>query len=434
MTDVEIRKLLAHRIDVERQGVGIVVGMTEPGGRRVIAYGLADRQHARPVDGDSVFEIGSVTKVFTSLLLALAVQRGEMALDDPIAKYLPPAVATPSRGGRSITLLDLSQHTSALPRLPANLHPSDINNPYAHYTVEQLYECLSGVSPSRDIGSVVEYSNLGGGLLGHLLARHAAKDYETLIHEEIAAPLGMRHTAIRVTPEMSSRFARGHDMSLEPTPNWDLPTLAGAGALRSTANDLLIFLDAFLDHAPNALAPAMAAMLMHRRPAGLPHLEIGLGWSVLVEHSREIVWHNGGTGGYRSFVGFDPQRQVGVVVLGNAATTVGVDDIGLHLLDPEARLTAMRVPSASEARDNERFAGRYQLTTELVLTVTNLAGRLFVRMTGQQRLELTPQGRNVFGVLSVGARLQFETGASGPAGAVVLTQRGRNQRAPRIVE
>src|ERR1700722_17124981 len=141
--DSEIRQILVDRIDKDHQSVGIVVGVIEPTGRRIVSYGSLETGDKRPLNGDTVFEIGSVTKVFTSLLLADMVQRGEVALTDPVAKYLPPSVKMPERGGRSITLEDLSTHTSGLPRLPTNFSPNDPANPYADYSVDQLYQFLS---------------------------------------------------------------------------------------------------------------------------------------------------------------------------------------------------------------------------------------------------------------------------------------------------
>ncbi|MGA7969298.1 MAG: serine hydrolase domain-containing protein, partial [Terriglobales bacterium] len=336
--DSEIRPVLVDRIDKEHQSIGIVVGVIEPAGRRVIAYGSLDKGDKRALDGDTVFEIGSVTKVFTSLLLADMVQRGEVALTDPVAKYLPPGVKVPERGGRQITLQDLATHTSGLPRLPPNLAPKDPANPYADYSVEQLYQFLSSYQLTRDIGSQYEYSNLGGGLLGHVLARRAGMDYETLVRSRICEPLGMKSTGITLSAGMKSRMAVGHDRSLDAVENWDLPTLAGAGGLRSTANDLLTFLAANLGYTKSPLAPAMAAMLATRRPTDVPGLEIGLGWHILTKDGREIIWHNGGTGGFRTFIAFDPKSRTGVVALSNTSTMTGVDDIGRHLLDANVPL------------------------------------------------------------------------------------------------
>jgi CubicO group peptidase (beta-lactamase class C family) len=334
-SDSEIRQILVDRVDVKHRSVGIVVGVIGPEGRRVIAHGRLAKGDSRPLDGDTIFEIGSVTKVFTSLLLADMVQRGELDLDDPVAKYLPTSVKMPGRNGRPITLLHLSTHTSGLPRLPTNMAASVTHsrNPYASYSVERLYAFLSQHNLKRGAGSQQEYSNAGVGLLGHVLALRAGLDYEALVRSHICEPLGMNSTWITLTRDMRKRLARGHDIFLRPTENWDMPTLAGAGALRSDANDLLIFLAANLGYTESPLAPAMATMLKVPQSTERFGRELALGWNILPLNGREILWHNGGTGGYRSFVGFDPRGGVGVVVLSNAFTRAGVDDIGIHILD-----------------------------------------------------------------------------------------------------
>ena len=291
VNDSEIRRILVDRIDTQHQGVGIVVGVIEPAGRRVIAYGSMAVDDKRPIDGDTIFEIGSATKVFTSLLLADAVRRGEVALTDPVAKYLPAGVKVPERGGKKITLVDLATHTSGLPRLPANLAPKNPANPYADYTVKQLYDFLSTYELPRDIGSQYAYSNLGAGLLGHALSRRAGMDYETLVRSRITGPLAMKNTSITLSEEQKRRLAVGHGENRERVANWDLPTLAGAGAIRSTANDLLTFLAANLGYSKSSLAAAMASQLDVRRPTSDPGLHIALGWHVLsAPGGHEIVW------------------------------------------------------------------------------------------------------------------------------------------------
>ena len=291
----EIRKILIERIDSQHQSIGIVVGIIEPSGSRMISYGTFAKDDKHPVDGDTVFEIGSITKVFTSLILADMVQRGEVALSDPIAKYLPSEVKVPERDGRQITLEDLSTHTSGLPRMPDNFKPADPDNPYADYTVEQLYNFLSNYTLTRDIGSQFEYSNLGGGLLGHVLARRAGIDYEALVRSRILAPLKMSDTTIKLTPAMQTRLATGHNASMSPVKNWDSATLAGAGALRSTANDMLRFLAANLGYIDSPQAPAMATMLRERRstgpmPLGNLKMEVGLAWMITTRSNSQAVW------------------------------------------------------------------------------------------------------------------------------------------------
>jgi len=440
-SDSEIRQILVDRIDVQKQSVGIVVGVIGPDGRRVIAYGHLEKGDPRPLNGDTIFEIGSATKVFTSLLLAYMVQRSEVGLDDPVAKYLPPGVKMPERNGRSITLIDLATHTSGLPRLPTNLMPKDPANPYADYSVEQLYQFLSTYQLTRDIGSQYEYSNLGGGLLGHVLARRARMDYEALVRSRICDPLGMNSTRITLTPEMKARLAAGHNAALQSVENWDSPTLPGAGALRSTANDLLTFLAANLGYTKSPLAPAMAAMLKVRRPTGQPGLEIALGWHILTTNGKEIVWHNGGTGGYRSFLGFDPKARIGVVVLSNTFTAIGIDDIGRHLLD--ASVPLMKPPSdASKSKEHKEvtvdtklfdgYVGRYQFAPNIIMTVTRDGDHLFAQLTGQPKAEIFPEGERDYFYKVVDAQITFVTDTQGRATELILHQNGFDQHAKRF--
>ena len=434
-SDSEIRNLLVERIDKYHQSVGIVVGLVDPTGRRTISYGKFGASDIRVVDADTVFEIGSVTKVFTSLLLADMVERREVSLADPVAKYLPAGVKMPERNGRQITLEDLATHTSGLPRLPSNLHPQDAANPYADYSVEQLYQFLSGYQLTRDIGSGYEYSNLGGGLLGHVLARRAGIDYEKLVRTRICDPLGMRSTVITLSNEMKSRFAVGHDATMQRVAYWDLPTLAGAGALRSTANDLVTFVAANLGYVKSPLAPAIAAMLTVRRPTGSPGLDIGLGWHILTRDGHEIVWHNGGTGGFRSFIAFERKTGTGVVVLSNAETLAGVDDIGQHLLNSNAPLWQPPKEHKQVAVDPKIFdgyVGQYQLAPEFVLTITREGTQFFVQATGQPKLEIFPESERDYFLKAVDAQISFETDGQGRATTLVLHQNGMNKPARRV--
>src|SRR5262245_43489768 len=248
----EIREILIKRVYQRKQAVGIVAGVIEPNGRRVVSYGKLANGDPRTLDGDTIFEIGSVTKVFTALVLADMVNRKEVSLDDPAAKYLPENVRMPERSGKPITLLDLATHTSGLPAIP-NLKPKDPGNPYTDYSVDDLYQFLSGYELSRDPGSEFEYSNLGAGLLGHVLAYCAGTDYESLIRSRITEPLGMPDTSITLSASMKQRMATGHSLALAPVANWDLPVLPGAGALRSSANDMLTFLSAFFGYKESPL-------------------------------------------------------------------------------------------------------------------------------------------------------------------------------------
>jgi len=325
----DIDKEIKARVDAGRNA-GIVVGTVEPDGSSVIgAYGNPG-PGAFPLDGDSVFEIGSITKVFTVTLLADMVDRGELSLDDPVQKYLPAGVTVPQRNGRQITLVDLATHTSGLPRLPTNMQPRDPMNPYADYTAERLYSFLNGAQLTRDIGSTHEYSNLGVGLLGHALVRRAGRSYEALVAERILKPLGMAHTGVALTPWMKAHLALGHDAEGNVVSNWDIGVLEGAGALRSTVNDMLRFARGNLDTSQNRLARILRQTHQARVPTGRSDTSMALGWLIRHVDGHAIVWHNGGTGGYRTWIGFDETRRIAAVVLTNSSQ--GADDLGYLLL------------------------------------------------------------------------------------------------------
>ena len=194
--------------------------------KRIFAAGDAG-PGARPLGAQSVFEIGSITKVFTGILLANMAAKGEVSLDDPIAKYLPEdEVTMPTRGGREITLIDITTHRSGLPTMPDNLKPANPANPYADYTVGQMYDFLSHYQLQRDIGAEAEYSNLAMGLLGHVLARVSGSSYEELVRERILDPLGMHHTGITLSNDMQHWLVKGHDGEGNVVSNWDIPRLA----------------------------------------------------------------------------------------------------------------------------------------------------------------------------------------------------------------
>ncbi len=439
----EIREILVKRVDQQKQAVGIVVGVIDPNGRCVIAYGKLATGDTRPIVGDTIFEIGSVTKVFTSLLLADMVSRKEVALDDPAGKYLPANVRMPERNRKSITLLDLSTHSSGLPALPGNLKPE------GDYSVEDLYRFLSGYTLPRDPGAEYEYSNLGAGLLGHVLACRAGADYESLIATRIARPLNMPDTGITFASHVNQRMATGHNAMLMPVAKSDLPApLAAAGALRSTANDMLAFLEMFMLPKESPLASAMKAMLEVRRAAG--QATIGLGWIIMSAHGREIVGHGGRTAGFCSAVGYNPEQRIGVVVLSNASTPGGVDDICLHILNPSAPLANPEPPMQRreihvDPALFDNYIGRYQVAPNLVFEITRDGDRLFAQglaqlphsrpgeLTSLPKFELFAEGEKNFFAKVSDSQITFETATEGTATSLVLRKGGRNMASPRLL-
>jgi serine-type D-Ala-D-Ala carboxypeptidase/endopeptidase len=342
-------QLLLHEL-VSNHGVtGVVVGLlAEDGTRRVIAHGDPGA-HAPPLGGESVFEIGSMTKVFTGILLADMARRSEVELADKLADLLPPHVSVPASSGKPITLLDLTTHFSGLPLMPPNLAPADPGNPFADYTVSQLYESVSAHELQRDPGDVFEYSNLGVALLGHALSLRAGRSYEELVSQRILQPLGMTRTAFTSMSWMQDHLVRGHDRAGNPVSSWDFPTTAGMGGLRSTANDMLAFAAANLAAADPSLEDTGLALAMRHSHQGLRQVSagvtypgiptafeqggVGFNWFISRPGVRRITWTVGLTGGYSSFLGLDLEARRAVVVLTNTGLN-NIDFLGFHLLDP----------------------------------------------------------------------------------------------------
>lgn len=433
--DAEIRAILEERIG-DGRGVGLVVGLLEPDGtRRFITAGSAGADRP-PLDEHTLFEIGSVTKTFTGVLLAEMDRRGEVEMDAPVTRYLPPGTRIPSRAGREITLADLATHRSSLPRLPGNLAPADMSNPYASYTVEQMFEFLSSYELPRDIGSEAEYSNLGVGLLGHVLGLVAGDGYEAALRDRVLEPLGMDNTAIDVSGERAQRIARGHDATGAEVPLWDLPALAGAGALRSDAADMLRWAGAHLDGDPDGLATALRVAQEPRAAISEGQgsaTDIGLGWMMSRARDRRFVWHTGATGGFYSFVGFEPDRGRAVVLLANAQHPV--DDIARHLLDPANPITRPQgdrteVEISPDILDD--YLGEYQLAPTFSIVVSMGEGTLLAQATGQPAFPIFPEGDDRFFYRVVDAQITFQRGDDGRVTGLVLHQNGQNVPGPRL--
>jgi CubicO group peptidase (beta-lactamase class C family) len=367
------------------------------------------------------------------------VDKGEVKLDDPVAEYLPPGTGVPERGGKQITLIDLATHTSGLPRDPTNLAPTDPANPFADYTAGQLYQFLATYQLPRDIGSKYEYSNLGAGLLGLALSRRAGMSYEALLKQRVLLPLGMDSTSITLTPDQKARLETGYDASLHPVANWDFQdATAGAGALRSDVDDILTFLRGELGYdAP--LPRARDAQLKPRRPTDIPNTQIALGWHITTTPKGPVIWHNGGTGGYRSFMAFEPNARVGIVVLSDDGAPPGVDDIAMHILigtplatpRPLVGLPVEHHEITVGRATLQGLVGRYQLAPEIFVDVTETGGKLFVQLTGQPSYPVFFEGPHRVFWKVVAATADFEVDAQGKASAMVVHQGGRDLRAER---
>jgi len=312
-----------HMIE-DRATVGLVVAIYRNGETQVVGYGETKKGSGVVPDGDTVYEIGSITKTFTATLLADMMLRDMVKLDAPFYEYLPPSVRVPLKDGRAITLEHLVTHTSGYPRQPENLLSIDRRNPYADYTVERMYEFLNWYKLRRPPGQY-EYSNFGFGLLGHVLSLRAGRTYEELLIERICQPLGMRDTLQAPNADMLRRLAPPYNDVLQPDRNWDLGALQGAGGIRSTANDMLKYIRAHIvdDGTPPARAMHLTHVRHYTSGGGKGQLlegqGIGLAWRLT--HDDKILFHGGSTGGYRAWTAIVPSRGVGIIVLANSASS-----------------------------------------------------------------------------------------------------------------
>ena len=415
---------------------GLVVALIDESGETFLTYGVA-RAGGPAVDADTIFEIGSVTKVFTSLALAQLAAAGKVHLDEPVADLLPKGTKVPEKEGKKITLEQLATHRSGLLRTPGE--PKDANDPYQDWDAKRLYKYLSYASLATAPGAAFEYSNTGGGLLGFALALRAKVPYARLVIDGIARPLGMKSTYVEVPKAAQAHQAQGHADGM-PVPAWHFDALAGAGVLRSSARDLARFVRAEMGLLPEAEVPAPLRAAMdktqeERAEAGGGG-KIGLGWLITRDGQRH--WHNGGTGGFRSYVAFDRARKRGIVVLANGSDDV-INKVGISLaqawngiraepmkLSPTVKLDTAKL---------DEYVGEYPITDKFIIKVWRVGEhlRLQASQPGQAEMGLWALGSDRFYLRVVDAKVEFERDKDGKVAAMVLEQSGARQRAPRHI-
>ncbi len=424
---------------------GVAIGIVEHGHRQTFSYG--------PVQTDSVFEIGSISKTFTGLLLAQLTEQGKVRLDEPVRDLLPPGTVAKPAAGPEITLLDLSDQHSGLPHMPDNFHPANPSNPYADYSAALLYAFVAKHGIALPEHATFGYSNLGVGLLGQALSDRAGVPYPKLLAGQITGPLAMRDTAVSLSPDMRARFTQGHSGDHQPAPAWDLDALAGAGGIRSTAPDMLTYLEAQLHpdhlsatalHTPDGKTLPAAIQKSHilHAEAG-PGMHIALNWFRV--DSTGSFWHNGATGGYSAYALFNPEKDFALVVLSNTTVTADnfTDKLGEHVaqrlagIAPVSLTTAQHREVAVSPKVLETYVGAYQLAPDFILTVTREGNRLFTQATGQEKIEVYPETEKQFFLKVVDAKvvdaqITFEVDPTGRATGLILHQGGRDLPAERL--
>lgn len=399
----EIAKQVQPYLDADLTS-SVVVAITD-GGKHEI-YGFGHGPNNKAPDGHTLYELGSVSKVYTSLLFADAIQRREVELDTPLAELLPPGVTAPTKDKVAITLRHLALHTAGLPRVPPTVaQQGEQPDPYAKFDEDALYRDLVHTPLAVVPGTQVEYSNYGVGVLGFVLGKKLDGNYARAVTARVLKPLELRDTFVGTPPEVAARRAIGTNDDLAAVPPWTFDALAGAGALVSSARDQLALLDAELDAAAGGQTTLRRAMKLTQEPQlDVPATQTneGLGWQI---DRAGRYWHNGATGGYHAYVGFDPKTRRGVVVLASTSTSL-VE----HLADVLYKVMEGAPPAApvlATAKQLSEFAGHYDLAGEK-LALTAAGNRLYVEGSGEPRHRLLPISEHEFWIEALQTVAVFE--------------------------
>ncbi len=412
-----IEEKIKMRVDY-KETPGIVVGIYENDKITYYSFGVLNLQSGEAVTPKTLFEIGSITKTFTTSMAALLSLENKIKFSDRAQIYLPSKMILPEKDGKAITIEHLATAHSGLPRMPKNFSPKDATNPYIDYTEDFLTAFISNCELTRDPGSEYEYSNLGMGLLGFILTKIEEKPYPKLVTELITKPLDMNQTFVSGMSK-EKHLATGYSDN-SPVKAWtwnNESVLTGAGGLVSNAEDMMKFMTAQLSTSNTQLSKAFA--LTHTTRADAGGMKIGYGWHI---RDEKIVWHNGGTGGFRSFAGFDKAKNKAVVVLTNSNT--GADDLGFHLLNETYELKALKKPLTISETVLKNYVGTYEIAPTFSIVVTFENGGLMAQATGQSKINIYPESETKFYLKVVDAQIEFFKDASGKIEKLELHQGG----------
>jgi CubicO group peptidase (beta-lactamase class C family) len=406
---------LQARLDAWNQGEsgGLAVAWVDADGTVFAQSGRFGAGDDRAITPDTHFQIGSVTKVFTALLLAETERAGRVKRDDPAAKYLLPAGDPDQSKLAGLTLLTLTTHTAGLPRVPTDFTEEDRKD----YTREKLVAALRRDGAAAKPGSPVLYSNFGVQLLGQSLAAAWGTTYAAALEAHVLAPLTLRSTSLALVgvappPDLAPAQVNGQSV-----PAWTFDSMAPSGALVSSARELAAFLAFCLSQTDSPLRPALVETMKPQRP--VPNGgHIGFGWFITADRERPVYWHNGATAGYHAFLAFCPATGRGVAFLANSNKSS--DALGRALLDGTP---APATPPAAAAATVAGYAGTYPIAPRFVLTVTEENGALFVQATNQPRNHFAATGPDEFALGASGVRVSFLRNGAGQVTALVLRQR-----------
>ncbi len=411
----------------------LVVGIVRDGVREYHSYGTFSSDDARVPDEHTLFEIGSITKTFTAALLAEGQVRGELAIDDLLGAHLPDGIEPPTHGDVQPTLGQLSDHTAGFAALPTNFGMTSLDDPYALYTEELLWEFLDGHTLQRAPGELYEYSNLAVGLLGTVVARAAGRTFPELVASRITGPLEMPDTVVELSDDQASRFAPPHQAGGAPSSNWHFQALAGAGALRSTAVDMLTWAEAQMDTAASPLPEALPLTHAPRKKLPAGPTSVALGWHIAGD--RNTLLHSGGTNGYRTALFVSPKLDVAVIVLANATEeriSLVAEKILTGIMGGSPEPIALKHTVTLTTEQVAPLVGSYSNPFVGTLVVTAEGSRLYAKLGPQDAYEVFPTSATRFFYRIVPAELRFELEDDNPAGTLTLYQGGQELKFTRV--
>ncbi|MEL6106515.1 MAG: serine hydrolase [Planctomycetota bacterium] len=388
-----------------------------------------------PPSDETLYEIGSVSKVFTGILLADAISQGQMKLEQPAEELSPAGETLPSRNDKKISLKHLSTHMSGLPSMPSNMTLKENVNPFEDYDSKKGLDFLQSYQLTRDPGESYEYSNFAVSWLGFLLSNRAGKSFDALMKDRITAPLGMANTTVPLDDAMKKRMAPGHTTDFRPCPVWDFADMPGCGGIRSNVGDMLRFAKANLKPPKDDVGKALELAWKQHKPVGTKpgDFAMGLGWHIALDGSTR--WHNGQTGGYHSMLMVNRQLNAAVVVLCNSAQ-MEVDQLGGELIRSLAGMKVKPREFAKESKVSQEtmkeYVGRYELVPGFFFDVKIERERLMVKLTGQTFLEVFPKSDEVWFYKVVQAEITFNKDDEGNVESLTLFQNGVKQTAKRL--
>jgi len=391
---------------------GIVIGLIDFQGSEIVAAGTLARDSETPADGDTLYAIGPAGKALTAAALAILNEEGQLSWADPVSAHLGKSWLPINNTGKPLTLQHLGTHTGALPRMPGNFNETDPLRPYADYSANQLQQFLPTYQLPTEPGNVFVYSNVGYTMLGKVLETSTGQDFEAALQATLLQPLGMANTVLEPTAAQTPRLAQGY-AGITPVPPQEMEPFLGAGAHLTTAQDGLKFLAAAMQLKDQPFEEAFESMTKPYAPTPGENTFASYGWMLTrLSDAQRILWHNGATAGYACFMGFDPVRRRGVIILSNTASTL--EPLGFYALMPQDYpLPALPKLVDLPRKTLETLPGSYRIQPGLNVVLAVEGDTITAQFPGQPQLPIFPVsgGKLIFADNPVSLFLEKKAGA-----------------------